>query len=68
MNEDLELVRKIAYESGRVAAEKHRLRVSPYYREWILAGGRKVDCTEYVDKAWLEGYDKQVAVLELVAR
>jgi len=46
-----------AYEVGKKAREKNLIRVSPYYDEIAIINGQRVDITDKLSKAWLEGFD-----------
>jgi len=48
---------KGAYALGKVAREKFRMRVSPFYEEREIRDGRRVDVTAERDRFWYAGYD-----------
>jgi hypothetical protein len=50
---------KQAYEQGKKAKKDRRTRVTPFYEEKAVVGGRKVDITRELDAAWLAGYDNE---------
>lgn len=50
------LVRQ-AYLHGVDSRENARMRVSPFYNERVLIGGKRIDITPMLDTFWLAGYD-----------
>lgn len=48
---------KVAYEAGKDAHSKNRMRVSPFYEEREIRDGRRVDVTAERDRFWYAGYD-----------
>jgi hypothetical protein len=52
----ISLVRQ-AYLHGIASRENARMRVSPFYNERVLIGGKRIDITAMLDTFWLAGYD-----------
>lgn len=50
------LVRQ-AYLHGIASRENARMRVSPFYNERVLIGGKRIDITLMLDVFWFAGYD-----------
>jgi hypothetical protein len=50
------LVRQ-AYNHGNLSRENARMRVSPFYEERVMIGGKRIDVTIMLDIFWLAGYD-----------
>lgn len=50
------LVRQ-AYNHGALSRDNARMRVSPFYNERVLIGGKRIDITALLETFWLAGYD-----------
>lgn len=46
-----------AYERGKDAAHYGFQRVSPFYNDRVVIGGKRVDITPMLDTFWLAGFD-----------